>query len=92
MLRIACILATEKGIEVCWPIHDAVLIQARLDVLEEHIAAMQDCMRQAGEIVLGGFQLRTEAEIVRYPDRYQDKRGVLMWEVVQDILGELATD
>jgi DNA polymerase-1 len=34
MLRIACCLATERGIEVCAPVHDAVLIAAPLDRLE----------------------------------------------------------
>ena len=28
MLRLACCLATERGIEVCAPVHDAVLICA----------------------------------------------------------------
>ena len=31
MLRLACCLATERGIEVCAPVHDAVLICAPLD-------------------------------------------------------------
>ena len=32
-------------------------------------------MRRASEIVLAGFPLRTDAKIVKYPDRYADKRG-----------------
>src|SRR5262249_55505267 len=28
MLRLACCLATEQGIRVCWPVHDAILIEA----------------------------------------------------------------
>src|SRR5262245_58693970 len=38
MLRIACCLATERGIEVCAPIHDAVLICVPLDRLDADIA------------------------------------------------------
>lgn len=38
MLRIACCLATERGIEVCAPVHDAVLICAGLDQLEADIS------------------------------------------------------
>jgi hypothetical protein len=34
MLRLACCLATERDIEVCAPVHDAVLICAPLDRLE----------------------------------------------------------
>ena len=39
MLRLACCLATERGIEVCAPVHDAVLICAPLDRLDDDIAA-----------------------------------------------------
>ena len=38
MMRIAACLATERGIEVCAPVHDAFLICAPLDRLEEDIA------------------------------------------------------
>jgi hypothetical protein len=41
MLRLACCLATERGIEVCAPVHDAVLICAPLEQLDADIAAMQ---------------------------------------------------
>ena len=34
MMRLACCLATERGIEVCAPVHDALLICAPLDRLE----------------------------------------------------------
>jgi DNA polymerase-1 len=47
MLRLACCLATERGIEVCAPIHDAVLICAPLDRLEADIAAMRAAMAEA---------------------------------------------
>src|SRR5262249_22306598 len=52
MLRIACCLATERGIEVCAPIHDAVLICAPLDRLETNIAAMRAVMAEASRLVL----------------------------------------
>ena len=39
-------------------------------------------MREASELVLPGFPLRTDAKIVRYPDRYMDKRGKEMWQTV----------
>ena len=35
MLRLACCLATERGIEVCAPVHDALLICAPLDRLTQ---------------------------------------------------------
>jgi DNA polymerase-1 len=82
MLRLACCLATERGIEVCAPVHDAVLICAPLDRLEDDVARMRAAMAEASKIVLGGFELGTDAAIVRYPDRYMDKRGTVMWDRV----------
>src|SRR5262249_16778268 len=49
MLRLACCLATERGIEVCAPVHDAVLICAPLDRLEEDIAGMRAAMAQVSK-------------------------------------------
>jgi hypothetical protein len=86
MLRIACSLATERGIEVCAPVHDAVLICAPLDRLDADIAAMRNAMAEASHTVLAGFELVTEAKAFRYPDRYMDPRGLLMWERVSGLV------
>jgi DNA polymerase-1 len=89
LLRLACCLATERGIEVCAPVHDAVLICAPLERLEEDIARMQTAMVEASRIVLNGFELRTECtdqSVVRYPDRYMDSRGKIMWDRVMTLI------
>ena len=88
MLRIACCLATERGIEVCAPVHDAVLICAPLDRLEADIAATRAAMAEASRIVLAGFELNTDVKIVRWPDRYMDPRGVEMWNRVCGLVSE----
>jgi hypothetical protein len=88
MLRLACCLGIEQGIEVCAPVHDAVLICAPLDRLDEDVARMQDAMREASRVVLDGFELGTDPEIVRYPDRYADPRGAVMWERVMKLIHE----
>ena len=88
MLRLACCFATEQGIEVCAPVHDAVLICAPLDRLDADVARMQDAMREASRVVLDGFELGTDAEIIRYPDRYADPRGAVMWERVMKLIHE----
>ena len=89
MLRLACCLATERGIRVCAPVHDALLIEAPVDRIEATVAATQAAMLEASQIVLDGFELRTDAEIVRYPDRYVDGRGKKMWSEVMGILESL---
>ena len=88
MLRLACCLGTERGIEICAPVHDAVLIAAPLHRLDEDIAAMQAAMREASAKVLSGFELRSDAKVIRYPDRYSDPRGEVMWSKVMELIGE----
>jgi DNA polymerase I-like protein with 3'-5' exonuclease and polymerase domains len=85
MLRIACILATERGIEVCAPVHDVVLICSPIDRLEADVIAMRAAMAEASRIVLAGFELTTEAKSTLYPDRYMDERGATMWRRVIDL-------
>ena len=88
MMRIACCLATERGIAVCCPVHDALLVEGPADDIEAVVAETQRAMREASELVLPGFPLRTDAKIVRHPDRYQDDRGRGMWETVCRLLEE----
>ncbi len=90
MLRLACCLATERGVTVCAPVHDAVLVEAPLDDLEFAVERTQRAMTEASEIVLGGFSLRSEAKIIRYPERFQDERGARMWSTVWDCIATLA--
>ena len=89
MLRLACCLATERGIEVCAPVHDAVLICAPLDRLDADIAGMRAAMAEASKIVLKGFELGTDVAVVRHPDRYSDKRGVKMWNEVTSLIEQI---
>lgn len=87
MLRIACCLATERGIDVCAPVHDALLIEADEQVIEDAVCRTQDAMAEASRAVLGGgLEVGTDATVVRHPDRYSDPRGAVMWERVNELL------
>jgi hypothetical protein len=89
MMRLACCLATERGIMVCAPVHDALLVEGPADRIEDVVVQTQQAMREASELVLPGFPLRAEAKVVRHPDRYMDERGRRMWETVLPLLDEL---
>jgi hypothetical protein len=93
MLRLACCLATDRGIEVCAPVHDAVLICAPLDQLENDVAAMCAAMAEASRAVLGGFELSTSVHLTRYPDRFFDAggRGGKMWHHVMGLITKRIT-
>jgi DNA polymerase I len=82
MLRLACCLATESGIEVLAPVHDALLIGAKLDQLDSAVTGMLAAMAEASRSVLGGFELRAKPKAIRPPDRFQDPRGIAMWNQV----------
>jgi len=86
MIRFACSLATQRGIEVCCPVHDALLVEGPVSRVDEIVHATQGAMATASEIVLPGFPLCTEAKVICEPDRYMDPRGREMWETVGSIL------
>jgi DNA polymerase I len=92
MLRLACCLATECGIEVCAPVHDAVLICAPLYHLNDDIAVMQKAMCEASRVVLNGFELSSEVTVFRHPERYMDERGKTMWSRVMALLDRCSAD
>ena len=87
MLRIACCLATERGIEVCTPVHDALLVQAPVEAIQEVRAATKECMEEASAIVLKGARLKIGIDDpVAYPARFSDARGVEMWRTLTQLL------
>ena len=93
MLRIACILMTEAGIRVCAPMHDAVLIEAPLEELDDRVQQAQELIREASRQILGDFGLTTDADIYRYPDRYRDEeRGGAFWDKVMSLLPDPDVD
>jgi hypothetical protein len=87
-----CINEPDHPVELCASVHDALLIHAPLDQLEEDIAKTRAAMEEASAIVLDGFKLRTDVNRVRYPDRYMDEgRGRKMWDIVQNYLAVAST-
>src|SRR5262245_42372669 len=88
MLRLAACFATEQGVEVCALIHDAVMICAQLEQLEAETARMQAAMAKASNIVLAGFELPSDAKLVRHPHRHRDSRGRVMWDRVMQLIAQ----
>lgn len=87
MMRIASILAVERGIQLCAPIHDALLIEAPADQIDAEVFKLKECMSEASEAVLGnGKVCGVDADIVRYPDRYMDEHGHKMWHQIISLL------
>lgn len=91
MLRLAVSMATEQGIEVVAPVHDAVLILSPIERIEQDTKAMAEIMEIASEVVLGdGKRIDVDSKTFRYPDRFMDeKRGGKMWRRVMRLLDEI---
>jgi DNA polymerase-1 len=90
MLRFGCCYATERGIAVCAPVHDAILIEARLEDLDDTVVAAQAAMSDASALVLDGFRLRSDAKVIRHPERYEDERGKEMWKRVWNVMAAIS--
>jgi hypothetical protein len=56
------------------------MIEAPLERLAEDVTRMQALMTEAGRAVTGGFPVRTDAAVVRWPGRYIDERGRALWD------------
>ena len=89
MLRLACCLATERGVTVCAPHHDALLIEAPLEELGDAVTSTETAMAEASEIILDGFRLRTSVTAIRYPDHYPHPRSDALWSEIDRTLAEL---
>jgi hypothetical protein len=87
MLRLAVCYLTDANIQVIGPVHDAVLIEAPVDDIDNTISQARALMAEASRDVLGGrLELRTDVDVVRYPNRYVDGRGADMWTSVMRFL------
>lgn len=89
ILHAACILAERRGIPIVAPVHDALMAEAELDRANELSAALDRVMRDAAGIVLRGYELRTDVQMVRPGTRFHDDRGVEMWRTVERLLKQL---
>jgi hypothetical protein len=87
VFRLAYVWATRHGLTLIAPVHDAVLLEADEDRIEADVALMQEIMTRSARVVLG-FELRTDAKIIKHPNRYVDDRGQKIWDMVLRLLDE----
>jgi len=90
ILRMACVLLERNGLEVVGPVHDAVLLECPANDADNVAKKAVAVMEQASSIVLGaGKVVRVDYDIIRYPERYSDPRGVETWNRITRILDEM---
>jgi len=88
ILRLAIILCVEHGIKIIAPIHDAILIEAPINEIEQKVKTTQEIMEFASKCVLD-FKINTDVQIFKYPNNFFDSRGELMWKAIWGILDNL---
>jgi hypothetical protein len=89
MMRLAACMLTEAGIRVCCPVHDAFLIEAPLDELDRTIAATEQIMGDASEILLGaGYRTKTDVKVITYPDVYRDEGAGDLYDYVMSVVAD----
>jgi DNA polymerase-1 len=91
MLRLAVIALVEHGLKVCAMVHDAILIEAATDNIDEAAREAQRLMAAASRAVLKGFELGTDAETFGYPDGFTDERGGRMFDLISRLAGVAPT-
>jgi DNA polymerase-1 len=90
MMRLACCEATEAGLMICAPIHDALLLESSEEDIDAHIQQLTSIMQHASELILGaGRVCGIDVDKVVYPDCYSDERGEVMWGQVIGILSQI---
>jgi hypothetical protein len=92
MLRLAVHFIIEQDISIVALVHDAIMIEAAISDIDDVVKKCAESMLRASRIVLKGFEVGVDSEIIKYPDRYVDTRGVKMWNTVIDILNETCAD
>jgi hypothetical protein len=86
ILRVALCFANQEGINVIAPVHDACLLQSPIDKIDDDVEKMKSIMARASKIVLGGLELKTDVDVIRYPDRYRDEGAYIKWNEIIETL------
>lgn len=94
ILRLAVIEATAKGVAIVGTLHDALLIEASKEVIEDHIALARQAMRDASATILVNpstgacYPLRVDATIIRWPEHYREAET--WWGHLRELLIQLS--
>lgn len=101
MMRLAVARAQANGVTILCPVHDALLIEAEIEEIEEAVAKTTRAMNYASALLLDGFVLNVackdqpngsaknpddKGDIARYPDRFFDEDSEGFWNNVQEAM------
>ena len=88
ILREATCRLVDDGVDVCALVHDAIVIISPTHRFKEDVAKTLRAMRDASQLVLDGFTLGIDSNLVSYPDSYIDEKGIDMWNLIYRLMAE----
>jgi hypothetical protein len=89
ILRATCVLAEGRGIELVAPVHDALMAECDDRDVDDVSLSLDRAMRHGSRAVLRGYELSTDVQIIRHPDRFFDKRGLKLWNIITGLVTRL---
>jgi hypothetical protein len=89
ILHVLVVLAERRGLSIVAPVHDAVMVEAHAADADDVSVALDRAMRDASAVVLRGYELPTDQQIVRPGEHFTDKRGAQMWGTVSRVVDRL---
>jgi DNA polymerase I len=84
-------MAEERGLEVVAPVHDAIMIEADASHADDATAALDKVMRDAAAVVLRGYELPSDKQVVHAGQSFFDKNGASMWETISRLVAKFDT-
>jgi len=70
ILRLACVMLRRAGFDMLCTVHDAILFEFPIDLLDVQVREARRIMTTASEIVLSGFSVSTDVDIYMPGERF----------------------
>lgn len=100
MMRLAATGIRRRGVDICCPVHDAFLIQAPTDKIQQATAEAMEAMNEASRTILRGYTLRVDCaedvvktngelrrgDVTRHPQRFFSSDGESVWKKIAPLL------
>jgi hypothetical protein len=86
MMRAAVVYMVRAGLTLCATAHDAIMIMAPVDSMDRDVALAREIMERVSLSFTRGLMVRTEVKTLMPGERYLEKRGRKMWDLIMGML------
>jgi DNA polymerase I-like protein with 3'-5' exonuclease and polymerase domains len=89
ILHVLVVLAERRGLPIVAPVHDAVMVEVDAADADDASVELDRAMSDASAVLLKGYELPTDVQIVRPGEHFVDERGAPMWATVSRLIDKL---